>query len=62
MEEVFVTRKSATGFGAANETADLARYVLYHHERFDGYGYPAGKVLKYLCSPESWRWPMLMMP
>ena len=41
-----VSRHAEIGYrilSAANETADLARYVLYHHERFDGYGYPAGK-------------------
>lgn len=25
-----------------NEMADLANYVLYHHERWDGHGYPKG--------------------
>lgn len=28
---------------SSNDTADIARHVLAHHERYDGKGYPSGK-------------------
>ena len=29
--------------GAVHDMSDIAEYVLYHHERWDGKGYPSGK-------------------
>ena len=40
-----VTRHPEVGYSilrASNETAELAGYILAHHERYDGKGYPTG--------------------
>lgn len=37
------------GFNIANSTAEfsiIAKYILYHHERWDGTGYPEGLIGK----------------
>lgn len=37
--------------------------AFYHHERWDGTGYPSGKKgNRSLCRPVSWRWPTSTMP
>lgn len=33
---------SARILGASSDMADISQYVLYHHERWDGKGYPSG--------------------
>lgn len=40
-----ITRHPEVGYrilSASNDTAEIARFVLAHHEHFDGSGYPAG--------------------
>ena len=44
-EEELVRKHSLYGYAALNQskaTAKIAKYVLYHHERYDGEGYPYG--------------------
>jgi putative nucleotidyltransferase with HDIG domain len=44
-EEEVVRKHALYGYAALNQskaTARIAKYVLYHHERYDGEGYPYG--------------------
>ena len=44
-EAEYIKRHSETGYrilSSSNETADLADYVLHHHENWNGSGYPQG--------------------
>jgi len=44
-EEEIVRQHALYGYAALNQskaTAQIAKYVLYHHERYDGEGYPYG--------------------
>lgn len=44
-ERCEINRHPEVGFrilSTSNDTADIARYVLAHHERYDGLGYPSG--------------------
>ena len=44
-EYVHIQRHAELGYriiGAMSEMVDIAEYILVHHERFDGSGYPRG--------------------